>query len=124
MSQNDTNSFFLRGQKEYFFEEEKIQVKELLNINQWPSVSIAKCTLKSGKCTNLHKLTVDEFYTILQGKGKMRVDNQVKDVIEDDVVTVPSGTPQQITNTGDIDLVFTVTCIPAFRPECYANVKE
>ncbi|MFL2546617.1 MAG: cupin domain-containing protein [Candidatus Rariloculaceae bacterium] len=38
-----------------------------------------------------------------------------------DVVLIPAGLPQCITNTGRDDLVFLALCTPRFRPENYED---
>ena len=39
-----------------------------------------------------------------------------------DVVVIPAGVPQQITNVGDADLVFYCVCTPRFRPDGYESL--
>jgi mannose-6-phosphate isomerase-like protein (cupin superfamily) len=40
-----------------------------------------------------------------------------------DVVIIPAGTAQQISNTGDTDLVFYCICTPRFSPESYESLE-
>ena len=41
-----------------------------------------------------------------------------------DVVLIPSGVRQRVTNIGDEDLVFLCVCTPRFFPECYEALGE
>src|SRR5699024_580848 len=70
--------------------------------------------------TNRHKLAgLTERYVILEGRGSAQVDGAVRDVEAGDVVTIPPGAPQCITNTGRENLVFFAICTPRFTPESY-----
>jgi len=41
-----------------------------------------------------------------------------------DVVDVPAGTSQRITNVGDEDLLFLCVCTPRFWPGCYEDLEH
>lgn len=45
------------------------------------------------------------------------------DVVAGDVVCIPEDTPQRITNTGTMDLIFFAVCTPRFRPENYIGLE-
>jgi mannose-6-phosphate isomerase-like protein (cupin superfamily) len=85
------------------------------------SVSIARACVKSGVTTKLHMLKdVDERYLIIEGSGIMHVgDLEPTEVIHGDVVIIPAGTLQKISNTGKTDLVFYCICTPRFTDQCY-----
>jgi len=41
-----------------------------------------------------------------------------------DLVVIPAGVSQKITNTGKTDLVFHCICTPRFTQDCYCNEEE
>jgi mannose-6-phosphate isomerase-like protein (cupin superfamily) len=89
-----------------------------------PNVSIARATVKAGVTTKAHHLTmgIQEIYIITKGTGRVTVGNlEPAEVTVGDVVVIPAGTSQKITNTGKIDLVFYCVCTPRFTEECYVN---
>jgi mannose-6-phosphate isomerase-like protein (cupin superfamily) len=76
--------------------------------------------------TALHRLKgVDECYLISEGTGNVEVGNlSPRPVKPEDVVVIPAGTPQQISNTGKTDLVFYCICTPRFTHECYEDLES
>ena len=86
-----------------------------------PAASIARARVEPGVTTRLHRLTgVVERYLIVEGEGVARVDGQATMPLRaGDVVIIPAGATQQVTNTGASDLVFYCVCTPRFMPECY-----
>lgn len=87
-----------------------------------PGVSIARARVQPGVTTALHSLSVDERYLVASGEGRMDVEGLAPTQIESgDVVLVPAGRRQRITNTGEEDLVFLCICTPRFEPRHYRN---
>ena len=88
-------------------------------------VSIAQARVEPGVTTALHRLNgVAERYVITQGRGLMEVGEiEPTDLGPGDVVRIPAGIPQRITNTGDQDLVFLCVCTPRFLPDCYQDLE-
>ena len=84
-------------------------------------VSIARARVEPGVTTKAHHLDgVQEIYVITEGEGKVFVgDNQTADVRKGDVVVIPAGTSQKVTNTGKTDLTFYCVCTPAFTQDRY-----
>jgi mannose-6-phosphate isomerase-like protein (cupin superfamily) len=41
-----------------------------------------------------------------------------------DVVLIPPGTPQKITNIGDSDLIFLAICTPRFTQSVYEDIDS
>ncbi len=84
-------------------------------------VSIARARLKAGVTTAAHHLKgVDEIYIITGGHGRVYVEGlDPSDVCKGDVVTIPAGASQRITNVGKNDLVFYCVCVPRFTEKCY-----
>src|SRR6266511_371918 len=96
-----------------FITPERCYILETWNDDSDPNVSIVRARVAPPVQTQLHALDdVDERYVVVAGEGEMHVG-------PDDVVVVPAGTAQSITNGGDVDLVFYCVCSPRFRPEAY-----
>ena len=103
---------------------ERCYIAELLNLEQTPEVSIARTRVESGVTTQLHSLSVAEWYVIEAGTGLMTVSNEpAKRVISGDVVAIPKGVAQKIQNDGDCDLLFLCVCAPRFSLECYTSLE-
>lgn len=103
---------------------ERCYITELLNTASQPEVSLARTRVEPGVTTQLHQLSVSEWYVIESGNGLMRVgDEQPFAVGPGDTVTVPKHVPQQITNSGDEDLYFLCICTPKFSQECYTSLE-
>ncbi|MDD5686763.1 MAG: cupin domain-containing protein [Elusimicrobia bacterium] len=79
--------------------------------------SLAHAVLKPGKTSQPHKLKTSEVYYILEGKGKMHIGNESKDVFPSQAIYIPPNTKQYIKNTGKTDLKFLCIVDPAWRPE-------
>ena len=57
---------------------------------------------------------------IVAGGGQVQVGElPPAEVAPGDVVVIPAGVPQRITNNRDEDLVFYCICTPRFRPDGY-----
>jgi len=103
---------------------ERCYITELLNDDGQPEVSIARTRVELGVTTQLHALSVAEWYVIESGQGRMRVGKEPAfDIAPGDTVTIPKQVAQQITNTGHEDLVFLCVCAPKFSPECYTSLE-
>ena len=103
---------------------ERVWVKELLNDPAAPGVSLARCRVLPGVTTELHRLSVAEWYVIECGRGAMEVGGaEAFAVGPGDVVAIPEGVSQRITNSGDTDLVLECVCLPRFTPECYEALE-
>lgn len=103
---------------------ERCYITELLNADSQPEVSIARTRVEPGVTTQLHQLSVFEWYVIETGQGLMRIgDGPVFTVVPGDTVTVPKHVAQQITNTGQENLCFLCVCTPKFSQECYTSLE-
>ena len=109
---------------EYFFAEGCF-ITELSNSGDDPEVSIARARLEPGKTTRWHYLRgTTERYVVLQGTGLVEVDElPAQHVTSDDVVIIPAGARQRISNTGSNDLVFLAICSPRFTPVAYIDIE-
>jgi len=107
-----------------FATEERCHILEWWNDPSDEDVSIARARVAPGVTTALHRVSVNERYLILEGRGLVRVGELAPaEVGAGEVVIIPAGVAQQITNIGDADLVFACICTPRFRPECYESLE-
>mgnify|MGYP001818382369 FL=1 len=103
---------------------ERCYITELLNAENQPEVSLARARVEPGITTQLHQLSVHEWYVIESGQGLMRVGDEAPyPVGPGDTVTVPKHAAQQITNSGPDDLSFLCICAPKFSQECYTSLE-
>lgn len=113
-----------RNAREEVWTNERCYITELMNDPAVPEVSLAQCRVSPGTTTQLHKLSVKEWYVIGKGSGLMELDSAAPfEVCPGDTVAIAAGTPQRITNTGSADLIFRCVCIPRFTPECYESLE-
>jgi mannose-6-phosphate isomerase-like protein (cupin superfamily) len=96
-------------------------ILEIANDPGDEAVSIARARVRPGVSTELHRLNgVAERYVIVAGTGRVELGGVGSgEVSAGDVVRIPPGTSQRITNLGDGDLVFYCVCSPPFTPSCY-----
>jgi mannose-6-phosphate isomerase-like protein (cupin superfamily) len=111
------------GRKE-FLTRERTFITEQLNDAAVPVVSLAQARVEPGVTTELHSLSVAEWYVIGSGRGMMEVGGQEPfEVRPGDSVEIPAGVTQRIQNIGDEDLILQCVCIPRFTPECYTALE-
>jgi mannose-6-phosphate isomerase-like protein (cupin superfamily) len=103
---------------------ERCFITELINSAETPEVSVARARVEAGVTTELHSLSVHEWYVIETGQGLMTVGNSAAfHVTAGDVVAIPKDIAQKIVNDGDEDLVFLCVCAPRFSQECYTSLE-
>lgn len=109
---------------EYFFPE-GCHILESWNDAGDPQVSIARARVTPGTGTRWHALAgLAERYLIVAGSGRVEVGTHPPEAVRaGDVVLIPPGERQRITNTGDDDLVFYAICTPRFTPERYRALE-
>ena len=90
------------------------------------NISIAQARVKPGITTLPHHLIdVNEIYLITNGEGQVDVgDLKTTKVTSGDLIVIPAGCPQRISNIGKNDLVFYCVCTPKFTSECYRDERE
>ena len=108
------------------YTDERCFILELTNGSMDPQVSVARARVEPGVTTALHRLDgVDERYVVLEGTGRVEVGElPAVEVGPGEVVLIPRGTPQRISNVGARDLVFLCICTPPFTPECYNGLES
>jgi mannose-6-phosphate isomerase-like protein (cupin superfamily) len=109
-----------------FFTEERCFILEMSNSVADEGASVARVRVEPGVTTQWHRLNgVDERYVLLEGEGRMEVGDLAPAMVgPGDVVLVPAGVRQRITNTGDGELLILCMCTPRFVPECYESLEE
>jgi mannose-6-phosphate isomerase-like protein (cupin superfamily) len=117
--------FQYNSDSEYYFKE-RCFIAEWLNSTYDQQVSVARARVEPGITTRLHRLkNVTERYIILEGKGRVEVGNlPAANIGPGDVVLIPPGTPQRITNIGDLDLIFLAICTPRFTKDAYEDIDS
>ncbi len=114
----------LKAKQPEFWTRERCFITELLNDDEQTEVSIARARVEPGITTELHALSVAEWYVLEVGEGRMRIgDNEPFDVQGGDILAIPKNVAQQISNTGAVDLEFLCVCVPRFSPECYKSLE-
>jgi mannose-6-phosphate isomerase-like protein (cupin superfamily) len=111
--------------KSEFNTPEHCHIIELFNEQGDNACSIARARVQPGVTTQLHSLrNIVERYVIIEGEGKVEVGGKTATQVAPlDVVHIPAGVSQRITNTGKADLVFLCICTPRFTPEAYINME-
>ena len=100
---------------------ERCHILEMSNSGADAALSIARARVEPGITTALHQVrdTVER-YVILSGEGCVEVGNMPAEPVgPGDVVLIPAGIDQRITNSGDDDLIFLALCTPRFRDANY-----
>jgi mannose-6-phosphate isomerase-like protein (cupin superfamily) len=87
-------------------------------------LSIARARVKPGITSTLHYVDGEERYIIAEGKGRVEIGDLVpQEVAPGDVVLIPPGVRQRITNIGSVDLIFYCVCTPRFEPSAYHSLE-
>jgi len=108
---------------EYFFEE-GCYITEISNSDDDQQLSIARARVAPGVTTQWHSLTgITERYVILQGEAEAEIGGLApQQVSAGDVVIIPPGERQRITNIGKTDLIFLALCTPRFEVAKYVSL--
>ena len=110
---------------EYFFDE-GCHITEWWNSPDDGQASIARARVEPGMTTKWHRLKgVTERYVILEGQGRVEVGKLAPEAVgPGDVVVIPPGVAQRITNAGRADLVFLAICTPRFTQSIYEDIAS
>ena len=104
---------------------ERVFITERLNDPTVPGLSLADARVEPGVTTELHRLSVNEWYVLQKGTGMMEVGGgEPYAVGPGDTVVIPSGVSQRITNTSDGNLLLQCICVPRFTPDCYEALEN
>jgi mannose-6-phosphate isomerase-like protein (cupin superfamily) len=106
-----------------YYMNERCYIVEISNSDVDPGLSIARARVTPGVTTRWHCVhETTERYVIQSGLGMMEVGDLPPQVVKPgDVVVIPPGCRQRITNTGVEDLIFLAVCSPRFRFEAYED---
>ena len=99
---------------------ENVELKEYFNPDNTSdgiNYSLAQFSLDVEKKTKLHKIKSSEIYYILEGKGKLKINNQEHILIKNDSAYVPPNSEQFLENVGSKKLRFLCIVQPAWKPE-------
>lgn len=95
-------------------------IREVAGAVSLPAVnqSLAEATVPVGAATDEHYHRVtEELYWFVSGRGRMRVEDEMRDVGPGDCVLIPPGARHKLFNTGDEPLVLLCCCAPAYSHE-------
>jgi mannose-6-phosphate isomerase-like protein (cupin superfamily) len=80
--------------------------------------SLAEARLPPGKQTTPHyHPATEEIYYILEGRGRMQIGDEVREVISGDAIAIPPGAIHTIENIGQQTLKFLCCCAPGYEHE-------
>ena len=79
--------------------------------------SLALATVDAGSKSYQHKLEQTEVYHILQGQGRMFIEDEDNDVGVGDVIVIPAEALQWIENTGSEPLIFAAIVSPPWTKD-------
>ena len=78
--------------------------------------SLAEARLPAGGATQEHfHPRAEEIYFITHGAGKIRIENETRDVRTGDAVAIPPGKRHKLWNTGTGTLHLLCCCAPAYE---------
>ena len=78
--------------------------------------TLAEARLPIGAGTAAHHhVETEEIYYILEGRGRMQVADESRDVGPGDAIAIPPGAFHRITNTGNAALKFLCCCAPGYE---------
>jgi len=107
-----------RAQAEPFITKDGSQIRELLAYRNSVirNQSLAEATIAVGGDTQEHyHPKSEEIYYILNGSGRIKIDNERREVGPLDAIAIPPGTRHKIWNTGNVPLVLLCCCAPRLR---------
>ncbi len=123
----DNHPFLARlDESKEFYTDERCHILEMLHNQSEGTFSIARARVEPGVVTAWHRLKdTEEYYYILSGEGIMEINEEPEmNVRAGDIVTIPSGASQRITNPDlEKDLLFLAICSPPFHDKAYEGLE-
>ena len=87
--------------------------------------SLAEARLPAGGSTAPHyHPKAEEIYFLLEGRGRMRIEQEIRAVEPGDAIAIPPGKRHQITNIGEGTLRFLCCCAPAYEHDDTVMVND
>lgn len=78
--------------------------------------SLAEARLPIGASTQEHyHARTEEIYFIMQGRGRMRIEDEIAEVRAGDAIAIPPGKKHKLWNTGDGPLTLLCCCAPCYE---------
>ena len=103
------------------------EIRELLahRNSQIREQSLAEARVAPGLTTQAHfHPRTEEIYYVLEGRGRMTLDGQQREVGPGDAIAIPPGAVHQIENTGAETLRFLCCCAPPYEHDDTVLVDE
>jgi mannose-6-phosphate isomerase-like protein (cupin superfamily) len=101
-----------------FITKDGSEIRELLSHRNSAvrNQSLAEARLSVGASTQEHfHAKAEEIYFITHGAGKIRVENETRDVNVGDAIAIPPGQKHKLWNTGHEILHLLCCCTPAYE---------
>ena len=87
--------------------------------------SLAEARLPAGAATQPHfHPRAEEIYFLLEGRGRMHIEEELRDVGPGDAIAIPPGRRHQIINTGAVTLRFLCCCAPCYEHQDTVLVND
>lgn len=87
--------------------------------------SLAEARVPVGAATTPHyHPETEEIYYILEGRGRLQIGRDLRDVGPGDAIAIPPGEVHQISNTGERPLKFLCCCAPGYEHEDTVLVEQ
>ena len=78
--------------------------------------SLAEARLPVGAATQEHyHATTEEIYLITHGAGRMKIEDEIRDVKVGDAIAIPPGKKHKLWNTGSETLRLLCCCAPCYE---------
>ena len=108
-----------------FATDERCYIVEVANDENDPQLSIARARVEAGVTTAWHRLDgTAERYLVISGEGLVEIGELAPAPVgPGDVVRIPPGIAQRITNTGQHPLIFYALCTPRFKADNYVSLE-
>ncbi|HUU63526.1 MAG TPA: cupin domain-containing protein [Dehalococcoidia bacterium] len=107
-----------RNGVEPFITKDNSEIREILAPanSSIKNQSLAEARLAPGITTDEHfHPKSEEIYYILEGRGRMKIEDEEREVCPCDGIAILPGKRHRIWNIGGSDLIFLCCCSPAYR---------
>jgi mannose-6-phosphate isomerase-like protein (cupin superfamily) len=101
-----------------FITKDSSEIRELLSHRNSAirNQSLAEARLPAGKATDEHyHAKTEEIYYFTHGTGRMRIEDETREVRAGDAVAIPPGKRHKLWNTGTEPLRLLCCCAPAYE---------